>query len=75
MDFVRDKLATGQKLRVPMVVDTFSRYGPGLDVRFRDRTAGRGPRQRAAGDARAGVGAELRDVGHDAQAVAARSRG
>jgi putative transposase len=37
MDFVHDQLATGQKLRVLTVVDTFSRYCPGLDVRFRYR--------------------------------------
>ena len=34
MDFVHDKLATGQKLRVLTVVDTFSRYVPVLDARF-----------------------------------------
>lgn len=37
MDFVHDQLATGQKLRVLTMVDTFSRYCPGLDVRFRYR--------------------------------------
>jgi putative transposase len=37
MDFVHDQLATGQKLRVLTIVDTFSRYCPGLDVRFRYR--------------------------------------
>lgn len=37
MDFVHDQLATGHKLRVLTVVDTFSRYCPGLDVRFRYR--------------------------------------
>jgi putative transposase len=37
MDFVHDQLATGQKLRVLTVVDTFSRYCPGLDARFRYR--------------------------------------
>jgi len=31
MDFVHDQLATGKKLRVLMVVDTFSRYVPVLD--------------------------------------------
>ena len=34
MDFVHDQLATGQKLRVLTVVDTFSRFSPALDPRF-----------------------------------------
>ncbi len=34
MDFVHDQLATGAKLRVLTLVDTFSRFSPGLDVRF-----------------------------------------
>ena len=34
MDFVHDQLATGNKLRVLTVVDTFSRYAPVLDPRF-----------------------------------------
>ena len=34
MDFVHDQLATGRKLRVLTVVDTFSRYVPVLDVRY-----------------------------------------
>lgn len=34
MDFVHDQLATGRKLRVLTVVDTFSRYVPILDARF-----------------------------------------
>lgn len=34
MDFVHDQLATGRKLRVLTVVDTFSRYVSILDVRF-----------------------------------------
>lgn len=34
MDFVHDQLATGKKLRVLTVVDTFSRYVPVLDVRY-----------------------------------------
>lgn len=34
MDFVHDQLATGKKLRVLTVVDTYSRYVPVLDVRF-----------------------------------------
>ncbi|MEM8761433.1 MAG: IS3 family transposase [Pseudomonadota bacterium] len=37
MDFVHDQLATGRKLRVLTVVDTFSRYVPVLDPRFRYR--------------------------------------
>lgn len=28
MDFVHDQLATGQKLRVLTIVDTFSRFSP-----------------------------------------------
>ena len=34
MDFVHDQLATGQKIRVLTVVDTFSRFSPALDPRF-----------------------------------------
>ena len=34
MDFVHDQLATGRKLRVLTVVDTFSRFSPVLDARF-----------------------------------------
>ncbi len=34
MDFVHDQLATGKKLRILTVVDTFSRYVPVLDPRF-----------------------------------------
>jgi len=34
MDFVHDQLATGRKLRILTVVDTFSRYVPALDPRF-----------------------------------------
>ena len=34
MDFVHDQLATGQKIRVLTVVDTFSRFSPVLDPRF-----------------------------------------
>ena len=34
MDFVHDQLATGRKLRILTVVDTFSRYVPVLDARF-----------------------------------------
>jgi putative transposase len=34
MDFVHDQLATGKKLRVLTVVDTFSHYVPVLDVRY-----------------------------------------
>ena len=34
MDFVHDQLATGRKLRVLTIVDTFSRFCPALDVRF-----------------------------------------
>jgi putative transposase len=34
MDFVHDQLATGKKIRVLTVVDTFSRYSPVIDPRF-----------------------------------------
>lgn len=34
MDFVHDQLATGRKIRVPTVVDTFSRFSPVVDARF-----------------------------------------
>jgi putative transposase len=34
MDFVQDQLATGRKIRVLTVVDTFSRFSPVLDPRF-----------------------------------------
>jgi putative transposase len=34
MDFVHDQLATGRKVRVLTVVDTFSRFSPVLDPRF-----------------------------------------
>lgn len=34
MDFVHDQLATGRKLRILTVVDTFSRYSPAIDPRF-----------------------------------------
>lgn len=34
MDFVHDQLATGRKIRVLTVVDTFSRFSPALNPRF-----------------------------------------
>lgn len=34
MDFVHDQLATGRKLRVLTIVDTFSRFSPAIDARF-----------------------------------------
>jgi putative transposase len=34
MDFVHDQLATGKKLRVLTVVDTFSKFSPAIDPRF-----------------------------------------
>lgn len=34
MDFVHDQLATGRKIRVLTVVDTFSRFAPVIDPRF-----------------------------------------
>lgn len=37
MDFVHDHLATGRKIRVLTVADTFSRFSPVIDPRFRYR--------------------------------------
>jgi putative transposase len=34
MDFVHDQLATGRKLRILTVVDTYSRLSPVIDPRF-----------------------------------------
>lgn len=34
MDFVHDQLATGRKIRVLTVVDTFSRFSPAIEPRF-----------------------------------------
>ena len=34
MDFVHDQLATGRKLRILTVIDTFSRFSPVIDPRF-----------------------------------------
>src|SRR4029077_15928683 len=34
MDFVHDQLATGRKVRVLTIVDTFSRFSPAVDARF-----------------------------------------
>jgi len=34
MDFVHDQLATGRKIQVLTVVDTFSRFSPAVDPRF-----------------------------------------
>ena len=34
MDFVHDQLATGRKIRILTVVDTFSRFSPAIDARF-----------------------------------------
>lgn len=34
MDFVHDQLATGRRLRVLTIIDTFSRFVPALDPRF-----------------------------------------
>ena len=39
MDFVHDQLATGQRLRVLTIVDTFSRFSPALEPRFTFRAA------------------------------------
>jgi putative transposase len=34
MDFVHDQLATGRKIRVLTIIDTFSRFSPAVDPRF-----------------------------------------
>jgi putative transposase len=39
MDFVHDQLATGRKLRVLTIIDTFSRYSPAIEPRFTFRGA------------------------------------
>ncbi len=39
MDFVQDQLATGAKLRILTVIDTFSRYAPVVDPRLAYRGA------------------------------------
>jgi putative transposase len=39
MDFVHDQLATGRKLRVLTIIDTFSRYSPAIEARFTFRGA------------------------------------
>jgi putative transposase len=39
MDFVHDQLATGRKLCVLTIVDTFSRYSPAIEPRFNFRGA------------------------------------
>jgi putative transposase len=39
MDFVHDQLATGTKLRVLTIIDTFSRFWPALEPRFSFRGA------------------------------------
>jgi len=39
MDFVHDQLATGRKLRVLTIIDTFSRFSPAIEPRFNFRGA------------------------------------
>ena len=34
MDFVHDQLATGRKIRILTIVETFSRFSPAVDLRF-----------------------------------------
>ena len=34
MDFVHDQLATGRKLRILTIVDTYSRFSPAVNPRF-----------------------------------------
>jgi putative transposase len=40
MDFVHDQLATGRKLRVLTIIDTFSRFSPAIEPRFNFRGCG-----------------------------------
>lgn len=40
MDFVHDQPATGRKIRVLIVVDTWSRFSPTVDPRFSSRGEG-----------------------------------
>lgn len=37
MDFIHDQLATGRKLRILTIIDTFSQFSPAMDPRFRYR--------------------------------------
>jgi putative transposase len=37
MEFVHDQLATGRKLRVLTIIDTFSRFSPAIEPRFNFR--------------------------------------
>jgi putative transposase len=37
MDFVRDHLSTGRKLRILTIVDTVLLFSPVVDLRFSDR--------------------------------------
>jgi putative transposase len=37
MDFVHDQLATGRKLRLLTIIDTFSRFSPAIEPRFNFR--------------------------------------
>ena len=63
MDFVHDQLATGRKLHILTVVDTYSRLSPVVDPRFSyrgadvvaalDRHAGRSATQRRSGSSTA----------------------
>ena len=39
-DFVHDRFATGRKIRVLTIVDTFSRFSPAVDPRFSYRGEG-----------------------------------
>jgi putative transposase len=39
MDFVHDQLATGTKIRILTIIDTFSRFAPAVEPRFRFRGA------------------------------------
>ena len=39
MDFAHDQLATGRKIRVLTVVDTFTRFSPAIEPRFSFRAA------------------------------------
>ena len=58
MDFVHDQLATGRKLRVLTIVDTFARFSPALEPRFSFRGMD-------VVEVLERVGREVRIAGHD----------
>ncbi len=53
MDFVHDQLATGPKLRVLTIIDTFSRYAPAVEPREEAQAAAEAVEPRPRADAAA----------------------